>query len=229
MTRKGVIIRGVAYQSEDETYLYEKTSADDERVANLGASKGTGDYQAKIYAGGFPMGVFGNQYKHPGTYLTKYNKLYAHDGEAVDIFTEGDFTFEGVLDEGQSITKDMAVQFETNTGKIQKQTSNPRCGYARETKSASGADSTIKVNWDPEHTRIETETVTVTAHAATLTYTPIEIHIVEATSGSGLGGKKVVVNDTTPAQGDCYWNGTTGLKFNTTDAVTAAKVRYRHA
>jgi hypothetical protein len=230
MARNSVIKRGDYYQPEEESFLYEKTSADDEKVSSLGASKGTADHQFKIYAGGVPAGVFLNQYKHPGMLSSKYNKLYAHDAEPIDIATEGNFVFEGTLDDGQAITKGQAVQFETNTGKIQKQTSNPRCGYAVESKTASGADSVILVAWDPEHTIIETQTISsLTAHVATLSYTPIEIYHVEATAGSVTGPKAICINDTTPATTQVYWNGTTSLTFNgATDAVTAAKVRYRH-
>lgn len=229
MTRKGVIKRGNYYNPEDIVYNYEKTSSDDEKVAGLGCVKGTSDYQLKLYSSGVPAGVFLNQYKYPGTYSSTENKQYAHDGKPVDAALDGDFVFEGVLDDGQSITKGQAVQFETSTGKVQIQTTNPRCGYAEQTATASGADGTILVRWDPEHTIITEETVSTTAHVATLTYTPIEIHVVEATTGSSLGGKRVIVSDTTPAAGDVYWNKSKSLTFNTTDAVTAARVRYRRS
>jgi len=225
-----VIVRGEDYAPKDEVLRYEKTSTDDERVANLGLSRGTADNQLVIYeANAIPAAVGLNQRTHPGTYESKDDSKYAHDGEPIDYASEGNFTFKGVLDNGQSITRDQALQFESGTGKIQVQTSNPRCGYAAETASASDGDGEIKVNWDPEHTIIETETVTFTAHAGTLTYPAIEIYHVEAIAGSADGGKTVILDDTTPAAGDVYWNGTTGLTGNTTDAITSAKVRYRHA
>lgn len=231
MTRISVVKRGTAIKVPEDTYLYEKASSTYEQVASLGGSKGTSDHQVKIYAGGIPLGVFDNQSTHPGKTGTplRDSKLYAEDGMPVDFLTEGDFVFEGVLDQGQTVLKGQPLQFETNTGKIQLQTSNPRCGYAVEGKVASGADGVILVKWDPEKTVIETESVTVTAHVGTLTYTPIEIHAVEATTGSSVGGKILTVNQTTPIATNVYWNGAKALTFNTTDAITAAKVRYRHA
>jgi len=229
MTRKSVLVRGEVKNPTNVVYNYEKTSSDDESVAHLGCMRGTADSQLKIYNGGVPAGVFDYQSQRPGESSGEYNRSYAHEAKPVDALLGGDFVFEGVLDDGQSITRGQAVQFESGTGKIQIQNQNPRCGWADETKSASGADSTINVISDPEHTVITTETITVTAHSGNLTYQPIEIQVVEATTGSGLGGKHVVLVDTTPAAGDVYWALAKALKFNTTDAVTAARVRYRRS
>jgi len=232
MSRLSVIKRGNGWplNASEDSYLYEKTTDDTEVVAQLGASKGTADHQFKIYVSGIPAGVFDFQYLHPGRDSSdNYDKTRAVTAQPVNIYTEGDFVFEGTLDNGQSIVKGEPVQFESGTGKIQLQTSNPQCGWAAETKAASGADGKILVHWDPEHSVIVDEDVTVTAHQGTLTHTPIEIHLVEGTTGTGLGPKTVGKNNTTPAAGASYWNGTTGIKFNTTDAITAAKVRYRHA
>lgn len=230
MTRKGIFKRGQPYQNEDTIIRYEQTSTTPEKVAGLGGCRGTADNQVKLYAANaIPLGVFGNQYKHPGYVSGKYDKQYAENGEPVDFFSEGNFTFEGVLDDGQSIVEGEPVQFESGTGKIQLQKANPRCGFARETKSASGADGTILVEFKPEAAVIVDETVTITAHAGTLTHTPIEIMHVEGSAGSSTGPKLVTIVDTSPAAGQVYWNKTTGLTFNTTDAITEAKVRYKHA
>lgn len=199
--RNSVIKRGYAYQPEEESYLYEKTSTDDEKVAGLGGSKGTSDHQMKIYAGGIPACVFLNQYKHPGRYSDKENMQYAHDAQPIDIATEGWFVFEGVLDDGQSVSKGAAVQFETGTGKIQSLALNPRCGFARETKAASGSDSTVLVLWSPRanaadvSVTVVTETLTVSAHKVTLAHTPRIIEYVEVTTGTGVEGKLAVLTE----------------------------------
>ena len=113
-TANRVLVRGNPYDPTDDIVRYEKTSSDDERVANLGGSRGTADNQMKLYvANAIPACVFDNQKTHPGTYDSKDNSLYAHDGEPVDKFSEGSFVFKGILDQGQSIIRGQAVQFES--------------------------------------------------------------------------------------------------------------------
>lgn len=210
VSRKSVIKRGDAYPIPETTYLYEKTSSDDELVAGLGASKGTADRQLKIYAGGIPFAVFDYQTTHPGRYSDKDDWRYAHDGQPVNYFREpfGSAVFEGVLDDGQSLTMGAAVQFETNTGKIQALALNPRCGFAAETKAASGADSTILVLWCPRAnaadvstTVVTSETVTVSGNEGTLAHVPRSIEYVEVTAGTGIEGKLAVLTEAVTVTG----------------------------
>lgn len=71
------------------------------------------------------------------------------------------------------------------------------------------------------------EAVTVSAHAGTLAYPPAYIVSVEVTAGGSTPTCHVVPTGETPAQSECAVSFVTGgLVFNTTDAVTAARVTY---
>lgn len=78
-----------------------------------------------------------------------------------------------------------------------------------------------------------TETgVTVTSSVATLANAPSALFIVQATTATSTGVKKLLIGPTTgdgaitPDAGYCVWDGNVTVKFNSTDAVTVAKFMY---
>ncbi len=81
-----------------------------------------------------------------------------------------------------------------------------------------------------------TETsVTVTSNVATLANTPQALFDAKISAGTSTGSKKILkvtnafLTANNPAAGSCYWDGGVKVKFNATDAGTAAHFKYSRA
>jgi len=222
---------------QHDTLEYEKQSADTEVIAGRIAGPGTLQTQIRLYTtlGDPPAGVFDKQmgkggYSGVSGNVITYDDNYGADGGNVRVISQGQFKFNGCLDDGQDVNIFDRLQAEPTTGKLQKQTDGVLVAIALKDGSPSGADDDNFPAWyvGDSSPRVITETITVTTNVGTMTHVPAFIEYVEATAGTAPGGKNITETTATPLEGDVYLvRASKTLTFNTTDAITQAKVRYQ--
>lgn len=84
-------------------------------------------------------------------------------------------------------------------------------------------------------TATEAGVVVTTNLSAPLAATPLVLWDANATAAASTGKKKInkvsaaYLTANNPPVGECFWNGATGVKFNSADAVTAASYKYPKA
>ena len=145
VTINQVVQAGVPIDYRKMDALYEKTTADNERVSGLIACKGTADTQLKIFTtGSVPLGVFTHQ-SVPGLNASDVkDSNYARDGKPVQMATGlAPFVAKGILKSGETVAYGDRVDAEDATGKIIKHVgaSVDLVGVALESKTATGDDT----------------------------------------------------------------------------------------
>lgn len=217
----------VRVDKRTKTLQYEKTTSDQEVVAGRFGSYGTAVTQAKLQTAN-PDFVFTEQKSNYNLISGKTNSTYAQNGEPADIDDEIGAIHNMTLDDGETLVKGDPIQGELTTGKVQKLTKEGiQAGRAYESKSASGADGKILVEFDP-NTRKIVETLTPSTHVSTPTKTPIRVEHIEALAGDGTLGELLKdYENATPAAGHAYVNLSAGtITTNATDNWSSIKVEY---
>lgn len=207
MTSNSVIKSGTPFPPRTHS-KYEKTSSDYEYVAGRIASKGTADYQYKLYvADSRPAGVFDKQPGNEGraSATGNYNDNYCLDTKDCNVKELGVFTFKGLLKDGNAATKYNLLDAEAGTGKLVVHVAGRiPVAIAMESVTASGADADIEALFNPylgelgslAELVVATETQSVAAGVATLTYIPQLIEYVEGVGG-GQASEIIVTEDLT--------------------------------
>ena len=246
MSNNSILIAGNPddYRS-DLISIYEyTTAAAGDFVAGRVGMLGTATHQAKLWTtGNIPLFMFDFQRDAGLNSSNLKDRDYAKNNGSVDILiplTHGPFIAKGVLDDGQVIAILDLLDVETATGKFTKHVAGGfACAIAMIASSPSGDDDTdfLVLFLGPlmgalrmgslQSARVTTETVTVTTNVGTLTNTPLLVESVQISAGTAT--KACAMTNTTQAllEGEGFLNhASKTLTFNSTDAATAAKVRY---
>jgi len=235
------IIRAGHGRPSRQNQKYEYTTSSIEVTAHRIGSRGTSDALAKLTASeAIASCVFDFNLNEPPYNSTSeiFDTKQSKNTIDVQVFEpEQLFVFNGILDDGESVTKNKLGTYEPTTGKLQgKAATQIAAVIFQETLAASGADEYIEAvllgALGAMSPVAKQEEVAITSDVATLTYAPIGITTLQLNGSSGNTLAATVVNgvsSTALVASNASW--TPGLKAITTagtDTLTTITITYSY-